>query len=612
MKRVLIALNLLFLSLFGLSQSPSLSRGQAALEYRELLALAADTLEADPGVAMAMLEEAMGKIPISKDPVSLSEAYFLMGEAHYYQDNLDQAIGNYQKAVETDIKHGNDRTPAHINLLGNLGFFYDTKDQKVIAAGYYERALGIARKIGDQPEIAANLANLGQLLVISGDYEKALEYMEEALAIDRALGDESVIATDLNTIGRLYESWGMFDKAADYLREALDIDKKLGNTDKIAVRYNSLGLVYRGWGKYEEALGFFNEALRIDRELQHSDRIALRIANIGATLLDMGDPAGAVAHLEESARFFESAQMPSYLAQVLNDLGRAYFKQKNYTGAEISFRKSIAISRQQGLDRFRMTSLESLSLLYEASGNLPGSLKALREHDALKDSLFNVENSARMAEFHARYELDKKQKENEILLKDQEISRERQIIMVLAFSLTGLFLFSVILALVIRLKMQQNRRLITQQENERLHSDLEQRNKELTYKAMCIIRNNETVARMVDTLEQSISTADNHQKIRNIIYNLQHIEHANNWKEFEVHFIQTHKDFYEKLHARFPELTPNEKKLCAFLRLNMTTKDIAAITHQSVHSIMVARTRLRKKLGIVGTEENLVKFLSQL
>jgi DNA-binding CsgD family transcriptional regulator len=64
--------------------------------------------------------------------------------------------------------------------------------------------------------------------------------------------------------------------------------------------------------------------------------------------------------------------------------------------------------------------------------------------------------------------------------------------------------------------------------------------------------------------------------------------------------------------ATYPDLTPNEKKICAFLRLNMSTKDIAAITHQSVHSLNVARTRLRKKLGIDGTDENLVNFLNRL
>ena len=84
------------------------------------------------------------------------------------------------------------------------------------------------------------------------------------------------------------------------------------------------------------------------------------------------------------------------------------------------------------------------------------------------------------------------------------------------------------------------------------------------------------------------------------------------WTEFETYFTKVHPDFYTKLSQQFPDLTPNEKKLCAFLKLNLSTKEISAITYQSVNSIMVSRTRLRKKLNIQGEETNLTNFLMEL
>ena len=83
------------------------------------------------------------------------------------------------------------------------------------------------------------------------------------------------------------------------------------------------------------------------------------------------------------------------------------------------------------------------------------------------------------------------------------------------------------------------------------------------------------------------------------------------WEEFEVRFQDVHSDFYDNLNKKFPNLTPNEKKICSFLRLNMSTKEISAITYQSVRSIDMARFRLRKKLEL-DTDENLVSFLSQI
>ena len=82
-------------------------------------------------------------------------------------------------------------------------------------------------------------------------------------------------------------------------------------------------------------------------------------------------------------------------------------------------------------------------------------------------------------------------------------------------------------------------------------------------------------------------------------------------REFELRFKEVHTDFYNELNKEHPDLTLNETKICAFLRLNMSTKEISAITHQSVKSINMARFRLRKKLN-VDRDENLISYLNSL
>ena len=83
-------------------------------------------------------------------------------------------------------------------------------------------------------------------------------------------------------------------------------------------------------------------------------------------------------------------------------------------------------------------------------------------------------------------------------------------------------------------------------------------------------------------------------------------------EEFETRFKQVHSEFYEKLMQQYPALSPQEQRLCAFLRLNMSTKEIANLTGQRIRSLEIARSRLRKKLGISGSEINLVTFLSKI
>jgi DNA-binding CsgD family transcriptional regulator len=82
------------------------------------------------------------------------------------------------------------------------------------------------------------------------------------------------------------------------------------------------------------------------------------------------------------------------------------------------------------------------------------------------------------------------------------------------------------------------------------------------------------------------------------------------WKEFKFRFAEIHTGFYDKLLASHPILTENDLRLCAFLKLKMSTKDIAAVTYHSVNSIKVARKRLRKKLRIFDSSRSLITALT--
>jgi hypothetical protein len=84
------------------------------------------------------------------------------------------------------------------------------------------------------------------------------------------------------------------------------------------------------------------------------------------------------------------------------------------------------------------------------------------------------------------------------------------------------------------------------------------------------------------------------------------------WEEFELRFKQVHSGFYSRLLQKFPDLTSNELKLCALLKLNLSTKEICELTGQRPASLDVARSRLRKKLELPTSQTNLVAFLSQI
>ena len=83
----------------------------------------------------------------------------------------------------------------------------------------------------------------------------------------------------------------------------------------------------------------------------------------------------------------------------------------------------------------------------------------------------------------------------------------------------------------------------------------------------------------------------------------------NAWKEFEVQFNDVHPGFQNRLLEKFPDLSPTERRICTFLRLDMNTREIASLTGQTFKSLEVARTRIRKKMDLTH-ENNLTNFVA--
>lgn len=130
---------------------------------------------------------------------------------------------------------------------------------------------------------------------------------------------------------------------------------------------------------------------------------------------------------------------------------------------------------------------------------------------------------------------------------------------------------------------------------------------------MYLLKKNEFVISISNKLKKAKYDfkPENRALIEEILRDIDFSSKEINWKDFEVRFQNVHSDFNDKLTSNFPDITPNELKLCAFLRLNMSTKEICALTFQSENSIQKARYRLRKKLG-VESYDNLIMYLTSL
>ncbi|RLD37206.1 MAG: hypothetical protein DRI83_04275 [Bacteroidetes bacterium] len=151
------------------------------------------------------------------------------------------------------------------------------------------------------------------------------------------------------------------------------------------------------------------------------------------------------------------------------------------------------------------------------------------------------------------------------------------------------------------------------QTRDALESELDFKKKVMTENALFITRRTELGNTIIEDLRK-INKATQNEYSDNIlaaISRLKNLIQGQEWKEFEVRFEEEHDRFREKLLALHSDLTPNEVKLCTFLRLDMSSKEISEITKQSVRALETARSRMRKKLGLERSD-NLVLYLHDI
>jgi DNA-binding CsgD family transcriptional regulator len=151
----------------------------------------------------------------------------------------------------------------------------------------------------------------------------------------------------------------------------------------------------------------------------------------------------------------------------------------------------------------------------------------------------------------------------------------------------------------------------SKKENLMLKYEIESKNRQLTTKILELTEKETIIADIIHKLSQLDQDDVDKCKIHNLVSSLKSGQIFHNWQEFEVCFDLTHPNFYNSIDARFPMLTANDKKLCAFLKLHFSTKEIAIITGKSINTIDVGRSRLRKKMGM-SSDENLQSFIAHL
>jgi DNA-binding CsgD family transcriptional regulator len=160
------------------------------------------------------------------------------------------------------------------------------------------------------------------------------------------------------------------------------------------------------------------------------------------------------------------------------------------------------------------------------------------------------------------------------------------------------------------LQIEKSEKEIIKLQNEKLAQEVLLKKKELADASMHLVEREDALSRVKEELKKLYKKTGNNHDVKSALQLLHGVEkNSSNWDQFASHFNEISNDFLQKLKTRYPMLTNSDLKVCAYLQLNLSSKEIAQLMNISVRGVEMSRYRIRKKLNL-PQEQSLHEFLN--
>lgn len=511
-----------------------------------------------------------------------------------------------------------------------LGRFYYYLDHYELSRENYQFAQELYQVIGDSTGLAGYFFSMAELYRILGDYKQAIEHYQLSSQLREQLGDKRGLSICLVGLGRIHYHQLNYSLALQYYNEALLYKKQVEDHQGIATVLSNIGEVYENQGKYDQALEYHLRALQIRDSLGEKRRIAISLQKVGDILSQSGALDSAAALYGKANQIYVVLNERTGLIGNLLRQARLFIRAQNYEKARNKGIEALRISEELGNSNFVKACCRVLHQVYSHLGDYETAYDYLNRFNELYVQISSETNQRTIADLEVRYQVAEKDQEIDLLNSRNKIQNQRMVIFITSISaiLLGLILLFVVLRFKL-ISLKQNNILLKKEkeiqarkvelkekEKQSLAENLELQNRELASKALLMNQTAETVQNNTEALKRVVLQCGNgnrgvQKEIEAIIRNFETFTTTNLWDDFELAFKNVHTGFYDNLLSACPDLSRTEIKIAALLRLNLTTKEIEAITFKSESGIKSIRYRLRKKLNL-DSDQGLTAFLMQL
>lgn len=313
----------------------------------------------------------------------------------------------------------------HYNYNSSAGLFYKKRGNYKVAFPFLVKAAAIAAQMGNKEMAAGQYLNIGNTYVQVGDHSKALRYHLQALKLFESIGNQRGTAFCYQSIGIDFMELKQYSKALSYAKLALQQKQALNDRRGIGSAYTTLGEIYRGLRQPAPAMQYFSQAIAIAKEL------GLKAEEAKATI-GLGHVYSAKNDVETAQQLFDAARQLSLAAADSTLMGKAekalFALKENWLQAaqkEQLLVRNLQSQIHRGDYNDETESYKQLAKHYEEGGNFEKALYFNKLYHQKKDSLSNAQVQLEVAQLEGQYKGEIKEKQIQLLKKDQQLSNAR-------------------------------------------------------------------------------------------------------------------------------------------------------------------------------------------
>lgn len=453
----------------------------------------------------------------------------------------------------------------------------------------------------------------------NAEYSKSYDVLWSALLLNDKTRNDSIKSIIYNKLGRIYSYNKRLNKSLEFLNKSLEFQKK--KIEKFGLNKNELSPIYFSFTKTLRETNQISLAKKyldscymyFDAEFNYNKNTYFEFK--GKAYIDFekaillfyeGRKDKAIQIINEILPWFKINNssylvlLYKYLADMHNDISDFALKEKLY-------KNSLYISEKYRAHiDFTPLIYEALSNLYATNGYYKNAFENIKKAKTLDFAFFDSRSpkNQTLLEIKDNYTIEKNrqikqiQKQNlkNLEQKDRIKSLQRSILIVILvfMAIIGIYLYKYLK------NKHKNEKLLIKEKNQlelnKANELLILKNKELTSSALRFIEKEEVLENIKHYVDKAAPTI-NKSEMKKVVKSAA-MTHKLGWEEFNIRFTQVNETFFLKLKEAYPDLTQSDHKICAFIKLNLSSKDISKLLNISIESVHTNRHRLRKKMNL--------------